>query len=281
MITKISKRVLFFAGLILIISFSACRNRDNKMIAKGNIEFGKKNFEEAIVYYKKALDINPNSWEAYYDIALCKGKLGNDTGAINAYTSAAKINPNDNVNIYINRGNHYITIKDYQGAIADFKKAIELNPSNEELYISMGASYRSFGNAEEAIKSFSQAIKVNPKSIAAFSERGYTYLVSKKYQEAINDFNEGLTIYNKDAIMLNNRAFSKFNLKDFDGAFEDINNSISLDPKSSYAYKVRGEIFLEKKDKLSACNDFNKALELGYTKNFGNDIQDLIRDNCK
>lgn len=122
------------------------------MIARGNIEFQKKNYEEALMYYKKALKINPNSWEAYYDIALCKANLGNDTGAINDYTNASKINPRENVNIYINRGDLYYKINDFNKAIADYKFAIELNPSNYDLYLALGSSYRSLKNYDEAIK---------------------------------------------------------------------------------------------------------------------------------
>ncbi len=81
--------------------------------------------------------------------------------------------------------------------------------------------------------------------------------------------------------MYNNRSFAKFNIKDFEGALLDVNKSINLDSKNSFAYKVRANVYLEKKDNVNACKDLKKALELGYTKDFGSDVQELLDKNCK
>jgi len=195
--------------LLLISILTSCRNRDNKMIARGNIEFQKKNYEEALLYYKKALKINPNSWEAYYDMALCKANLGNDTGAINDYSNAAKINPRENVNIYINRGDLYYKIKDFEKAIADYKFAIELNPSNFDLYLALGSSYRNLKNYDDAIKNLKIALEHNSSMVKAYSELGYIYLVQKNYPLAIEFLDKGIAIDSTDAIMFNNRSKAK------------------------------------------------------------------------
>ncbi len=270
--------LLCFATLLL---FTSCRHRVQKMIARGNIEFEKKNFTQAMEYYQKALSINPNSWEAYYDIALCKTNLNNDSGAINDYTSAAFINPKENVNIYINRGHLNYKLLKYKDALADYQTALEMNPSNHTLIISICECYRNLGNSEEALKEANKLIEADPKFALAYSERGYLKIKMNKFQEAIEDLNKGLDIDSTDPLMYNNRAHAELELKEIEKALIDVEKSIQLNPKNSFAYKIRAKIFIERNEKDKACYDLKKALELGYTKTYGNDVQELLDKNCK
>lgn len=65
------------------------------------------------------------------------------------------------------------------------------------------------------------------------------------------------------------------------GALEDINNSISILPANSYAFKNRGLVYLAMKRKEEACTDFMKALSLGFEKYYGEEVNKLIKANCK
>ena len=275
-------RTLTLIAFAILISCTSCRkNKDQKLVARGNIEFEKKNFDGAMDYYKKALHVNPNMWEAYYDIALCKANLGNDTGAINDYTSAAFINPKENVNIYINRGNLLLKTKKYAEALTDYKTALDMNPSNHAIIISICECYRNMEKYDEALAQINKLLVTDPKLALGYSERGYIYIKQNKFKEAIEDFDKGLSFDSSDAIMYNNRAHAKLELKDVDNAFKDVEKSIQLNPKNSFAYKIRASIYLLKNEKEKACYDLKKALELGYTKEFGSEVQDLVNKNCK
>ena len=60
-------------------------------------------------------------------------------GAIADYTKAISLNP-ASATAYNNRGNSKFALKDYEGAITDFTKAISLNPDYAKAYINRGAS---------------------------------------------------------------------------------------------------------------------------------------------
>ena len=62
---------------------------------------------------------------------------------------------------------------------------------------------------------------------------------------------------------------------------EDINKSIELYPTNSYAYKVRALIHIANKKDEKACEDLDIAIELGYTQQYGEEVQQLINANCK
>ena len=67
-----------------------------------------------------------------FGIGIVIGKLGNYKGAIADYDKAIKLNPKD-AKAYNNRGGTKNMLGDYKGAIADWEKAIELNPSYKKV----------------------------------------------------------------------------------------------------------------------------------------------------
>ena len=50
----------------------------------------------------------------------------------------------NNSDAYVNRGISKYVLQDYQGAIADYSKAIELNPNYSEAYVNRGSSKDGF-----------------------------------------------------------------------------------------------------------------------------------------
>ena len=71
--------------------------------------------------------------EDYYNRGNAKGNSQDYKGAIADYTKAIELNPNFAA-AYNNRGNAKSDLQDYLGAIADCTKAIELNPNYAYAY---------------------------------------------------------------------------------------------------------------------------------------------------
>lgn len=120
--------------------------------------------------------------------------------------------------------------KDYQGALADYNRAITLNPDYAVAYNNRGVLKQN---------------KLNDP------------------QGALADHNRAITLNPNFAIFYNNRGLLKHeNLNDFQGALADYNRSIALNPNFAKAYNNRG--FLKKKldDPQGALDDFNKALQI-------------------
>ena len=75
----------------------------------------------------RAIAINPDSADAYYDRGILLEKQGNVPQAISDFTQTIKINPQD-VDAYYSRGNAYAQQHHFTQAIADYNKVIEINP---------------------------------------------------------------------------------------------------------------------------------------------------------
>jgi len=62
-------------------------------------------------------------------------------------------------------------------AIAQFNKAIEINPQFAEAYYSRGIAYLSMGNRYQAISDFTKVIEINPNIAEAYYHRAVAYVI--------------------------------------------------------------------------------------------------------
>lgn len=83
-------------------------------------------------------------------------------------------------------------IQYYQKAINQYKKSIELLPSNSESHYNLGVVYMATGQNELARESFENAIKIVPNKVAALNNLGVLYFQSKNYEKAKEYFNKCL-----------------------------------------------------------------------------------------
>jgi tetratricopeptide (TPR) repeat protein len=100
---------------------------------------------------------------------------------------------------YYNRGNAYADKRDYDQAIQDFTKAIELNPRNGVVYYNRGVAYGEKGQDDQAIQDFTKAIELNPRFAEAYYSRGSAYGEKGQHDQAIRDLKKACELGLQDA----------------------------------------------------------------------------------
>jgi tetratricopeptide (TPR) repeat protein len=153
--------------------------------------------------------------------------------------------------------------KDYQGAIAEFNKALEADTNNIEAYYSRGAAFFILKDYEAAIADFNQFLHLNPNNHFAYFYRGYIRAEKGDYQGAIADYNQAIQIYPNFNTAYTNRGFAYSKLGDSQNAIADYTQAIELNPESATAYHNRGLVFgRDLGDYQKALSDFTKAIKL-------------------
>ncbi|HLF52558.1 tetratricopeptide repeat protein [Flavobacterium sp.] len=163
--------------------------------------------------------------------------------------------------------------KNYNGALKDFDKAIELNPNNSEAYFCKGVLYQRMNSptlAQFSMMNFNKAIQLNPKHVDAYLERGKEKYKLEDYRGAISDYNKAIEIDKDNYDCHANRGIAKIKLNDNDGALADFNKSIEINPEDYFAYAIRGLFKFNLGQKEAACLDFSKAGELGDKISYDN-----------
>jgi formylglycine-generating enzyme required for sulfatase activity/Flp pilus assembly protein TadD len=192
-----------------------------------------------------------------------KDSKGDLNGAIAEYNKAIELDPKYAL-AYYNRGVAKEKKGDLDGAIADYDKAIELDPNSADAYSNRGSIRDDRGDLDGAILDYNKAIELDPKYKEAYINRGVARYKKDDLDGAIADCNRAIEIDPNSADAYNNRGAAKEKKGDLDGAIADYTRVIEINPKYARAYNNRGIAKEKKGHKKGAEADFGKARELGY-----------------
>lgn len=126
--------------------------------------------------WNHALSVTEDNYLAHDSMGQVMAAGGAYAGAVEHFNAAINIVP-DYGNAYYNRGTAYIQLRQYQKAIDDFTRAIDLKPYDAVYaYDNRGAVYYSLGRFREAIADYSEAIRLKEDDAEAYYNRGLAYL---------------------------------------------------------------------------------------------------------
>lgn len=120
------------------------------------ISLGKREFDWAREF-DKAIELNPDNADAYFNRGDAYGEIGEYEKAIADYSKAIELKPSD-ASAYFNRGDAYGEIGEYGKAIVDYSKAIELNPGDADTYYNRGLAYQEKGEVPKAVSDIEKCI---------------------------------------------------------------------------------------------------------------------------
>ena len=169
---------MVFVGMLLLSGCASTLDRAAYHYSRGNDQYDKGQYDQAISDYTEAIKINPNLAGAYNNRGLTYSHdKGDYDRAISDFSKAIEINPR-NADAYVNRANAYTQGKgQYDLAIADYTKAIEIAPRLAMAYYNRGISYEGKGEYDQAVADFSKAIELDPTNAEPYSNRGVVYMV--------------------------------------------------------------------------------------------------------
>ncbi|CAF1331744.1 unnamed protein product [Adineta ricciae] len=156
--------------------------------ALGRIKFAQGNFQEAIMYYEKAINIyqaefspsSPNLFDMYNNIGKAYGAIGEHSTALDYFQKAIHIRQQsglldhpDLASSYNNIGTVYYTMGNYSEALASHEKALSIRqqslPTNHpDLAVSfndVGSVYESMAEYAKAHSCFERAVEIGQHSL--------------------------------------------------------------------------------------------------------------------
>ena len=203
---------------------------------------------------------------------------------------------------YARRGSASASRREYEPALADLTRAIELDPANADHFYERGRAYASNGQADKALEDFSQAIRLKPDDVRALMARaeiralrhepaeaigpdldaadhaaakqaemrlelGGLYQRVGNYPAAIAQYDDWINSHHGDDIAMprarNARCWARaLTGQGLDQALEDCNFAVRKDPKTAAFFDSRGLVYLRQGRYDKALADYDAALAL-------------------
>ena len=163
---------------------------------------------------------------------------GNLNDAIGAYTRALE---SDNLSLrnrtraHNARGNAHLLLDDFEQALEDFNRVIELNPKSPFSYQSRSLAYFKSGRYNEAITDFTRTIQLDPDYVYAYIYRSDAYFRLGLYDHAIADYEKLLELNPDDIYIYFNRGLAYFYNNNYEKAESDFEQCLELDSQDAQA----------------------------------------------
>jgi tetratricopeptide (TPR) repeat protein len=122
-------------------------------------------------------------------------------------------------------------LKDTTRALADFNKAVQLNPKDDNAYFYMAVINFLQHKYPGAIKNITNCIKINSKKEGYPYYRAVIYKELKDYAAAITDYTTAITLYGTDADYYKDRGYCYFKRNNIAAAYDDYGFATMLNPK--------------------------------------------------
>ena len=226
---------------------------------KSNFNISEETLFPDVFGFARVNDVNhpmtTKSASDYFEDGNKLYRIGEYDTAIADFTKAIELNPDDH-EAYNNRGSVYAKLEKYDTAIADFTKAIELNPDDHEVYNNRGNAYADLKKYDTAIADYTTAIELKPDDHKAYYNRGFAYYSLKKYDTAIADFNKSIEI------MPNNYHPYAFRDVAYRNLVEDYTTAIEIKPDDHESYYNRGSVYAKLEKYEQAIADIEHVFKL-------------------
>jgi Flp pilus assembly protein TadD len=85
--------------------------------------------------------------------------------------------------------------QELQKAIANYKKAVEINPENAVAYNGLGAAYRQVGDMDKAIEAWERSLAIDPEYGLPLYNLGYSHMNRGEKTKALEYLSKYLDLY--------------------------------------------------------------------------------------
>ncbi|MBX3178852.1 MAG: tetratricopeptide repeat protein [Candidatus Hydrogenedentes bacterium] len=165
----------------------------DQLLTKGFHANDRKRPEEAVAYYRRALELDPDNFEANSELGEMLQKMDRFAEAApyleKAVSLPARNTPRDG-ELSLNLGNNYYWQGRYEEAIPLFQKALELDATMEPAHHGLAGCYLELKRPLDAIPHCEKALELRPESFEARYNWGQALLQLGEVEAAMVQYAE-------------------------------------------------------------------------------------------
>ncbi len=231
-----------------------------------------KRYKLAIMYYDKAIKIDPKDYRSWRDKGGCYATLGKHKESLMYFNKAIALAPKDRISLryksyaldemgksrlalrfadkvfrfspdddvaLTDKGSILCGLGRHEEELLCYKKALNINPKNYVAWSNYGSELIRKGDISQGIKCIDRAMKINPKYVSepVLHSKAFAFIKQRKYKLAIDSLSNVIKIGGKNAGDYYNLACLYSLVKNTDAAVKMLKKSVMLDKN----YKVQAK----------------------------------------
>ena len=228
--------------------------------------YAKKDTKGAIEQLSYSLDVNPTDADGWRNMMILNMMDDNYAEAIKASEKALEYNP-ENLDLYGYVAGCYHQMKEYEKAIATYKKILSLTDSTDyerqsELITGMGDTYSELQDTVKAFECYERALELDPANSSALNN--YAYFLAQRGENLDRAERMAALAVKEDpdnANFIDTYAWVFFAKKDYKMALLYIKSAVEKS-EDQHFFEHYGDILWFSDEKEAAVEQWSKALEM-------------------
>jgi tetratricopeptide (TPR) repeat protein/predicted Ser/Thr protein kinase len=149
----------------------------------------------------------------------------------------------------------------YDEAVSQYRRAVELEPTNDDAIRGLASAYAKLGKTDEAEKTLQGAINVRPQYWKGYNSLGALYVSEGRYEEAAKMFAQVIALAPDSFRGYSNLGATYIRLGRYQDAVKALQNSIKIRPTED-AFSNLGTAFYSLREFENAANNYAEAAKL-------------------
>jgi len=177
----------------------------------------------------------------------------------------------------MNKGQDLLFRKhDAQGSLAEFKRAIKLDPFYGQAYMLLGLAQMQLGKWSDAQWAFEEAAKVEPGNAKAYLGAGSALNEQKDYAGAQVALQESLELRPDSAEVHYEMARSLWGQNKLQSAEQHVRHAIEMNKDYAGPHALMGNIYLQQQDPEGALKEFQEYLRLDPQGSLAPSVKQMV-----
>lgn len=228
---------------------------------KGQEFYQKRDYNSAIEYFFKAINLNRRNEQAYNNLAMAYWMQNTPDCAIKYFKKANFINRNYTQPL-VNLSNLYKQLGNKTAQVYFLKKAIRYNPNDYLAYYWLGEYYRSEGYYPQAIENYKEVVKINPKFSQAYLSLAMSFFETEEFNYTIIALGQYQEFYPDSDYAYFLMAKANLALCHYENAKALVQKAIEINDNNEYQYEL-AQIEYSLGNYVPAMDIFQNLLQTG------------------
>jgi len=217
--------------------------------------------DDAFAHFTERIRNHPDDPFYYKARAALSSDRKEFDRALGDWNKVVELDPED-PSTYFGRGNIRLTRREWAQAVGDFTQTIKIDPEHADAHRARAFAGIAQHSFDQAVADCNEAIRLDPEDSGALVIRARGWLGKQEFDKAIADCAEAVRIDRSDARAYMCRALAWGRKKEYDKAIADYDTAIKLDPFDAESYFNRAWAWQQKGDNARAIVDYTMGVRL-------------------